>query len=75
MLADTGYSPEPDGNGGTIMANCPFHQLSREHTAVVCALNGSLLSGALEGCSDERHSLEPDAEISHCCARLVPQAS
>ena len=34
---------------------------------------GALLGGALEGCADVRHSLEPDAEISHCCARLVPR--
>ncbi len=74
LLAATGYSPEPDGAGGTIMANCPFHSLSKAHTNVVCSLNGSLLSGALEGCADTCHDLAPDAEISHCCARLVPRA-
>ncbi|MDD0858862.1 ArsR family transcriptional regulator [Arthrobacter alpinus] len=73
LLAETGYSPEPDGDGGTIMANCPFHRLSQDHQGVVCALNGSLLGGALEGCGDDRHVLAPDQEISHCCARLVPK--
>lgn len=73
LLATTGYSPEPDGEGGTIMANCPFHRLSQNHTGVVCSLNGSLLGGALEGCADSVHDLAPDAEISHCCARLVPR--
>lgn len=73
LLAETGYSPEPDEAGGTIMANCPFHRLSEDHTGVVCSLNGSLLSGALEGCGDARHDLAPDAEMSHCCARLVPK--
>ncbi|AIY01321.1 hypothetical protein ART_1722 [Arthrobacter sp. PAMC 25486] len=73
LLRTTGYSPEPDGEGGTIMANCPFHRLSQDHTGVVCSLNGSLLSGALEGCADERHDLAPDTQISHCCARLVPR--
>lgn len=72
LLANTGYSPEPDGEGGTIMANCPFHRLSRDHTGVICALNGSLLTGALEGCAESGLALAPDAEISHCCARLVP---
>ncbi|MET4004107.1 MULTISPECIES: helix-turn-helix transcriptional regulator [Arthrobacter] len=71
LLLNAGYSPEPDGQGGTIMANCPFHRLSQDHTGVVCSLNGSLLAGALEGCADDRHALAPDAEISHCCARLV----
>lgn len=73
LLLDVGYSPEPDGEGGTIMASCPFHSLSRGHTGVVCSLNGSLLSGALEGCADARHDLAPDERISHCCARLVPK--
>lgn len=73
LLANTGYSPEPDGEGGTIMANCPFHRLSQEHTGVICGLNGSLLTGALEGCAENGLALAPDAEISHCCARLVPR--
>ena len=74
MLARTGYEPEPDGEGGTIMANCPFHRLSLEHTGVVCSLNGALLGGALEGCWDSEHELAPDREISHCCARLIPRS-
>ncbi|MBP2413690.1 putative ArsR family transcriptional regulator [Arthrobacter stackebrandtii] len=73
LLHANGYSPEPDAQGGTIMANCPFHRLSQDHTGVVCSLNGSLLAGALEGCGDCRHDLAPDEEISHCCARLVPR--
>lgn len=73
LLINAGYSPEPDGQGGTIMANCPFHRLSQDHTGVVCALNGSLLAGALDGCADSAHGLAPDAQISHCCARLVPK--
>ena len=73
LLRSTGYSPEPDGEGGTIMANCPFHRLSLDHSGVVCSLNASLLSGALDGCTDQRHNLAPDTEISHCCARLVPK--
>lgn len=71
LLADTGYSPEPDGVGGTIMGNCPFDRLAKDHNQVVCSLNGALLGGALAGCADTDHALEPDAEISHCCARLV----
>ncbi|WP_181034167.1 metalloregulator ArsR/SmtB family transcription factor [Arthrobacter sp. GMC3] len=72
LLANTGYDPRPDGTGGTIMANCPFHRLAQAHTGVVCAMNGSLLNGALVGCGDKAHSVVPDEERSHCCARLVP---
>lgn len=73
LLLNAGYSPEPDGEGGIIMANCPFHRLSQEHSGVVCSLNGSLLAGALEGCAEAHHVLAPDTGISHCCARLVPK--
>lgn len=74
VLENTGYDPGPDGEGGTIMANCPFHQLSREHTGVVCSLNGALLNGVLAGCGDSSHVIEPDSNLSHCCARIVPKA-
>lgn len=73
VLSSTGYDPRPDGEGGTIMANCPFHRLSQDHAGVVCFLNGSLLNGALAGCADGLHAVEPDAELSHCCARIVPR--
>ncbi|POH58413.1 helix-turn-helix transcriptional regulator [Arthrobacter glacialis] len=73
LLAETGYSPEPDGVGGTIMRNCPFDRLAKDHNQVVCSLNGALLGGALAGCADADHDLAPDAEVSHCCARLVPK--
>ncbi|GAA5229733.1 helix-turn-helix transcriptional regulator [Arthrobacter cryoconiti] len=73
VLENTGYFPLPDGEGGTIMANCPFHRLSKDHTGVVCKLNGSLLTGVLEGCDDSSNSIEPDTNLSHCCARIVPK--
>lgn len=74
VLALSGYEPRPDGDGGTIMANCPFHRIASDHSEVVCALNGSLLNGALAGCGDTEHSIVPDTEASHCCARIVPRS-
>lgn len=73
LLHQRGYSPEADGEGGTIMANCPFHKLSRDHTGIVCSLNEAFLGGALNGCADNEHELAPDENISHCCARLSPK--
>ncbi|WP_240629633.1 helix-turn-helix transcriptional regulator [Specibacter cremeus] len=75
MLDATGYDPHPDGAGGTILANCPFHALARRHTDVVCSLNGSLLAGALAGCGDTGHRVVEDSEPTHCCARIVPYVS
>jgi len=73
VLAATGYEPRPDGAGGTIMANCPFHRIAQDHSEVMCALNGSLLNGALAGSGDTGHGIVPDAEATHCCARIVPR--
>ncbi len=74
MLIETGYSPEPDGQGGYLLANCPFHRLARNHTDVICGLNGALLTGALQGCADSTHRIVPDPDGPHCCAR-IPRGS
>ncbi|MDQ6740003.1 MAG: helix-turn-helix domain-containing protein [Actinomycetota bacterium] len=70
MLTKTGYSPEPDGQGGYLLSNCPFHRLARSHTEVVCGLNGALLTGALQGCADSVHQVQPDPDGPYCCARI-----
>ncbi|WP_077490669.1 helix-turn-helix transcriptional regulator [Sinomonas mesophila] len=68
-LESVGYEPVAD-EGGIRLGSCPFHRLSRECPDVVCALNGALLQGVLEGCGDHAHRVEaePDGE---CCARLA----
>lgn len=71
VLERNGYAPEVDSEGGIIMANCPFHRLSEDHTGVVCLLNGALLNGALAGCGDQGSRIVPDENLSHCCARIV----
>ncbi|WP_286277950.1 helix-turn-helix transcriptional regulator [Naasia aerilata] len=47
-LQDNGYEPVRDEDG-FVLANCPFHRLSRSHRDVVCLLNGALLQGVVEG--------------------------
>lgn len=71
VLSATGYEPYPDGDGGFLLHNCPFHRLSRSHSEVVCGLNGALLSGALEGCGDVSHGVTPDPDGPYCCARIT----
>jgi len=70
VLAAVGYQPEPDGAGGYVLANCPFHRLAKSHTVVVCGLNGALLNGALHGCGDIDHQVLPDPDGPYCCARI-----
>jgi predicted ArsR family transcriptional regulator len=74
-LEANGYEPIPREDGGYVLGNCPFHRLSRSHSGVVCALNGGLLQGAVEGSCDSAHVVVPDPDGPHCCARLEPRRS
>lgn len=71
FLAEAGYQPEPDGDGGYLLPNCPFHRLSRDHTAVVCDMNGAFLRGAAVGCGGPEDRVVPAAGPGHCCARIT----
>ncbi|GAB3283104.1 helix-turn-helix domain-containing protein [Sinomonas notoginsengisoli] len=76
VLEATGYEPVAGEDGTIELGNCPFHRLSRGHRGVVCSLNGSFLAGALAGCGDSGHCLEPvdTSDGRHaCCARIVPR--
>lgn len=76
VLEATGYEPVTGEDGAIELGNCPFHRLSRGYRGVVCSLNGALLTGALAGCGDSGHAVEPVApgEDRHeCCARIVPR--
>jgi predicted ArsR family transcriptional regulator len=73
LLEDHGYEPRPDGEGGMVLGNCPFHRLAQQHTEVVCRLNLELLRGAAEGANDRGHAMVLDPGIGRCCVRAVPQ--
>jgi predicted ArsR family transcriptional regulator len=71
ILEDQGFEPRPDGGGGLVLGNCPFHRLARQHTEIVCDLNLDLLRGAAEGSGDERHTMILDPGTGRCCVRAV----
>ncbi|MFE4197779.1 helix-turn-helix transcriptional regulator [Paenarthrobacter sp. NPDC056912] len=71
VLADLGYEPSADGSGGYSLLNCPFHRLSREHEAVVCAMNGAFLRGVATASGLAPEVVLADPGTGHCCARLV----
>lgn len=77
VLSANGYRPEPDGDGGLVLRNCPFHRLADGHADVVCAMNGAFLSGVASGCGVaedrvEELSMEDDRPAGQCCARITP---
>ena len=71
VLERHGFEPRPDGEGGLLLGNCPFHRLAQQHTDVVCHLNLDLLRGAAAGCGDRRHTMVLDPGTGRCCVRAV----
>jgi predicted ArsR family transcriptional regulator len=71
VLEDNGFEPGPDGDGGIVLGNCPFHRLAQRHTDIVCHLNLELLRGAAEGADDHDHTVVLDPEVGRCCVRAV----
>ena len=67
VLAGHGYEPRA-ADGCLSMANCPFHVLMTEHTALVCSLNRDLLEGFCERIGGLGASLEPAQ--GRCCVVL-----
>jgi predicted ArsR family transcriptional regulator len=70
VLAEQGYEPRVEGTS-VVLANCPFHALARDHTALVCGMNLSLITAFLRerGYSSVEAALEPAAD--RCCVTLV----
>jgi predicted ArsR family transcriptional regulator len=66
VLAGHGYEPRVEG-AAVVLANCPFHALARDHTALVCGMNLHLLGALLValGGTDVHARLEPAPQ--RCC--------
>jgi predicted ArsR family transcriptional regulator len=72
FLAGEGYHPQPDGAGGFVLMNCPFHRLAGGHPDVVCAMNGAFLQGAAAACGESGDRVARSDEPGQCCARITP---
>ena len=71
ILEDQGFEPRPDGGGGLVLGNCPFHRLARQHSEIVCQLNLDLLRAAAEEAGDRQHTMILDPGTGRCCVRAV----
>lgn len=69
-----GYEPQTRDDGVTVLHNCPFHQLSTEHTELICGMNLHLLEGAVDALEGVglRAALEPSE--GDCCVRFHPES-
>ncbi len=66
-LAGLGFEPRI-ADGRVTLANCPFHHLARDHTALVCGMNLSLIDGLLRGHDGIRARLDPAPD--RCCVAI-----
>lgn len=71
-LTRCGYEPFEE-DGAIALANCPFHELSTRHTALVCGMNLCLMEGLLEGAGERDLSARLDPAPGRCCVRLEPR--
>jgi len=68
-LTAHGYEPRRDGDG-IILANCPFHTLTREATEIVCGMNRAYLAGVLDGIGATTLDAKLDPADGRCCVRI-----
>jgi predicted ArsR family transcriptional regulator len=73
VLAGAGYEPRA-AEDEVVLANCPFHELARAHTDLVCGLNQAYVAGLLEGLGCTTLSAVLDPRPGLCCVRVRPAA-
>jgi predicted ArsR family transcriptional regulator len=69
VLSEYGYEPRPDG-AELVLANCPFHDLAREHPDLICGVNHDLLESALNHCGCDGLHAHLDPAPGRCCVRI-----
>ena len=74
VLEAQGYEPRVE-DGAITLANCPFHQLARTHTELVCGMNLRLLDGVLDSVPHVGLTARLEPSPGRCCVRLEPSAT
>ena len=71
VLADHGYEPHDDGRD-LDLANCPFHALSQQFTALVCGMNLHVMQGLRTALRVRENDLQPrlEPEPEQCCVKF-----
>jgi predicted ArsR family transcriptional regulator len=71
-LEARGYEPRTEA-ASVVLANCPFHALAEQHTALVCGMNLHLLGGLLDEVGDAPLRAELAPGPGRCCVVLYPR--
>lgn len=69
VLRRQGYEPRME-DGRIVMSNCPFHELARTHTGLVCGMNHDLLSGFAETLAPGEYDVVLDPAPNRCCVTI-----
>ena len=70
VLTAHGFEPRCDPSGTIVLQNCPFHQIAARFTELICGMNHSLLSAAIESLGRTGLEARLEPEEGSCCVRL-----
>ena len=69
-LDEWGFEPSVRPDGTVVLRNCPFHQLARHRTELICGMNHCLLGAAVETLGDTGLEARLEPEEGLCCVKL-----
>lgn len=72
VLVRSGFEPVVVDDGVVVLRNCPFHELAREHTDLICGMNVCLLDAAVRDVAEAGLTARLEPEDGYCCVRLHP---
>lgn len=67
VLESYGFEPFHDEGGSIRLRNCPFHQLSRQYTNLVCGMNLDIMQAMIEELGLERLEARLEPQPGMCC--------
>ncbi|MGH9247861.1 MAG: helix-turn-helix transcriptional regulator [Acidimicrobiales bacterium] len=71
-LQEQGFEPSRRDDGTVVLRNCPFHQLARQHTDLICGMNLCLVAAAVEAVGNTGLDARLEPEDGLCCVKLHP---
>lgn len=66
-LTDQGFEPVVDPAGVVRLRNCPYHDMARENTDLVCGMNLALMQGVTKGLGAKQVAATLEPHDGMCC--------